>query len=193
MNVTLSIDTSARQELLEVRDFIDGLLGNIAEIPLTESGQQEALASRDAVVGVDMNALWPKLGANAQRLLWFAAQSFAPEDCKSLMGRRSAATAKTVSMPTIQMAHALRSWSSLPCRNHAAIPTPRAIRSPDKFRTTPAQRAVTSPHRNWRTCACAINSNVIFETREITAHIDRGDCRIGSGSISSSSLRSAGR
>jgi len=80
MNVTLSIDTSARQELLEVRDFIDGLLGNIAEIPLTESGQQEALASRDAVVGVDMNALWPKLGANAQRLLWFAAQSFAPEE-----------------------------------------------------------------------------------------------------------------
>jgi catechol 2,3-dioxygenase-like lactoylglutathione lyase family enzyme len=47
---------------------------------------------------------------------------------------RSAATAKTVWMPTIQMAHASRSWSSLPCRNHAAIPTQRAIRSRDKFR-----------------------------------------------------------
>ena len=32
------------------------------------------------------------------------------------------------------MAHASRSWSSLPCTNHVAIPTQRAIRSRDKFR-----------------------------------------------------------
>src|SRR5580765_2412999 len=60
--------------------------------------------------------------------------SFARESLKRLMGRRLDATAKTVWMRTIQMAHASRSWSSLRSRNHAAILIQRTIRSRDRFR-----------------------------------------------------------
>jgi len=63
-----------------------------------------------------------------------AAAELRSRGTKHSMVRRSGATAKTAWMPTIQTAHASKSWNSRRCTNHAAILIPPTILSRDGMR-----------------------------------------------------------
>jgi hypothetical protein len=72
MNITLEINVSDRADVQAARALLDNLLMDDIEA--------ETLESAETVVVIDLDALWPNLGDNAKRLLWFAAQSFGPNE-----------------------------------------------------------------------------------------------------------------